>query len=91
MIVIARIPAVTRTIETIRVTIICLDLAEKASFEKILRLPAWYDTDSKILRVTKELLPISQKPVSVLDVQRLGKVNYTLPEYLYIQSAAIKD
>lgn len=80
----------TRTIDTNLVNVMCLDIPEKMPFEKELRLPAWYSTDSSILRVMKELLPLSQKPVSVISVEKLGKQNYTFPEYLYIQYAAIK-
>lgn len=78
----------TRTIDTNKVTVGCLDLSTRQPLNVTKKLPAWYAAEPAILRAFKLLLPANIKPIDVIRIDKLGKVPYHMPEYLYIQLAA---
>ena len=72
----ARIPQVTRTIQTTEATIMCLDIEKGEPFTKVVSLPRTYKDDKAILKqAEQELATDTVKPVHV--------VSSTVKETLY--------
>lgn len=85
----ARIPQVTRTIQTTEATIMCLDIEKGEPFTKTLSLPRTYKDDKAILKqAEQELTTETVKPVHVVS-STVKETLYGMSETDFIKVAQV--
>ena len=72
----ARVPQVTRTIQTTVVTIFCVNIEDKSTFEQTITLPRTYKDESKMMKMIEKIL--EGEPVKVVSIS-----GYEVKETLY--------
>ena len=72
----ARVPSVTRTIQTTRANVLCIDLATETPFTQSVILPRTYKDERSMLKRIKPML--ENETVKVVHVQ-----NFTVESTLY--------
>ena len=72
----ARVPQVTRTIQTTVVTIFCVNIEDKSTFEQTITLPRTYKDESKMMKMIEKIL--EGEPVKAVSISR-----YEVKETLY--------
>lgn len=85
----ARIPMVTRTIQTTIVTIFCVSIEDRSTFEQTLTLPRTYKDDNKLMKVVEKALegePI--KAVAIIN-QEVKEKLYGMTEQEFIKNAKV--
>ena len=85
----ARVPMVTRTIQTTKVKVLCLDLKSEQPFNTDVTLPRVYKDDSHILKVVKQLIDTDDiKAVHIANVE-VEEVLYGMTEAKFIETAEV--
>lgn len=85
----ARVPQVTRTIETTIVTLFCVNTEDRTTFEQTLTLPRTYKDEVKMMKAVEAVLsgePI--KAVSILGYE-VKETLYGMSEQEFIQHAQV--
>ena len=85
----ARVPQVTRTIETTDVVLFCVNTEDRSTFEQTLTLPRTYKDDAKLMKAVEKLLdgePV--KPVSIISSE-VRQTLYGMTEEKFIQYADV--
>ena len=72
----ARVPSVTRTIQTTRANVLCIDLSTEQPFTQSVILPRTYKDERSMLKKIKPML--ENETVKVVHVQ-----NFTVESTLY--------
>ena len=72
----ARVPQVTRTIQTTVVTIFCVNIEDKSTFEQTITLPRTYKDESKMMKMIEKIL--EGEPVKAVSIS-----GYEVKETLY--------
>ena len=72
----ARVPQVTRTIQTTVVTIFCVNIEDKSTFEQTITLPRTYKDESKMMKMIEKIL--KGEPVKAVSIS-----GYEVKETLY--------
>lgn len=72
----ARVPQVTRTIQTTVVTIFCVNIEDKSTFEQTITLPRTYKDESKMMKMIEKIL--DGEPVKAVSI-----TGYEVKETLY--------
>ena len=72
----ARVPQVTRTIQTTVVTIFCVNIEDKSTFEQTITLPRTYKNESKMMKMIEKIL--EGEPVKAVSIS-----GYEVKETLY--------
>ena len=72
----ARVPSVTRTIQTTKANVLCIDLATETPFTQSVILPRIYKDERSMLKKIKPML--ENETVKVVHVQ-----NFTVESTLY--------
>lgn len=85
----ARVPQVTRTIQTTKATIMCLDIEKGESVNKEITLPRVYKDDEAILKVAKKVIDNDNiKAVHVVSAE-VNETLYGMTEEQFVKHAAI--
>lgn len=85
----ARVPQVTRTIQTTKATVLCLDLVKKEPFEKIVVLSRTYKTEKDMMkRISAILDSDAVKAVHVVNSE-VEETLYGMSEQKFIENAEI--
>ena len=72
----ARVPQVTRTIQTTVATIFCVNIEDKSTFEQTITLPRTYKDESKMMKMIEKIL--EGEPVKAVSIS-----GYEVKETLY--------
>lgn len=85
----ARVPQVTRTIQTTKATVLCLDLVKKEPFEKTVVLSRTYKTEKDMMkRISAILNSDTVKAVHVVNSE-VEETLYGMSEQKFIENAEI--
>lgn len=85
----ARPPQVTRTIQTTRATVICMDIENREPCNRDVILPRTYKNDSAILKAVKKVIETDTlKPVQVVS-SMVQQTLYGMSEQDFIAHASI--
>lgn len=83
----ARLPMVTRTITTTKVTVLCLDIEHAEPCNKVVTIPRTYKDEKVILKKVKPLLETeSLKVVHVVDAET-EETLYGMTEQEFVELA----
>lgn len=85
----ARVPQVTRTIQTTVVTIFCVNIEDKSTFEQTITLPRTYKDESKMMKMIEKILegePVKAVSISGYEVK---ETLYGMTEAEFIKYATI--
>ena len=85
----ARIPMVTRTIQTTKANVLCLNIVEGEPFNKVVTLPRTYKDEKSLMKmVEKAINTDSAKAVHVVDTM-VEETLYGMTEADFIANAKI--
>lgn len=85
----ARIPMVTRTIQTTKANVLCLNIVEGEPFNKVVTLPRTYKDEKSLMKmVEKTINTDSVKAVHVVDT-KVEETLYGMSEADFIANAKI--
>lgn len=85
----ARIPMVTRTIITTKVTVLCLDIQSGEPCNKTITVPRTYKDDPSLMKVVRPMIETETlKAVHVVDKQEIEKL-YGMTEQEFIEKAKL--
>ena len=85
----ARVPQITRTIQTTKANILCLNISEGQPFNKEVTLPRVYKDDAHILKVARPLIEDDNiKAVHVVSAEVVETL-YGMSEQKFIELAEI--
>lgn len=85
----ARIPQVTRTIQTTKVNVLCLDIKEGQPFNKVITLPRVYKDDQHILKQVRKLIDNDEtKAVHIVSAE-VEETLYGMTEQKFIELAEV--
>ena len=83
----ARVPMVTRTINTTKVVVMCLDTMSNKTVEKTVIVPRTYKDEEKLFKVVKPLVTEETvKPVYIVSTEELEKL-YGMTEQKFVETA----
>lgn len=83
----ARTPQITRTIQTTKANVLCLDIESAEPFNKEVLLPRVYKDDTAVLKVVEKIVNTDKvKAVHVVDVSVETKL-YGMSEQRFIELA----
>lgn len=86
----ARVPMVTRTINTTKVNVMCLDIETGEPCNRYVVVPRTYKDDEKLLKKVKEVLETETlKPVHVVDKEEIETL-YGMSEQEFIEHAEVQ-
>ena len=85
----ARVPQVTRTIQTTIATVLCLDLVKKEPFEKEVKLPRTYKDEKHMMKKIEAI--VNNETVKAVHVikTRVEETLYGMSEQKFIENADI--
>lgn len=84
-----RKPMVTRTFQTTKATVMCLDIDAGESVTKVLTLPRTYKDDEKLLKACEEAITEENiKAVHVVDTEVIETL-YGMEEQKFIENAVV--
>lgn len=87
----ARKPMVTRTINTTKVIVLCLDVNSAEPFNETVTLPRTYKDDKKLLKSVEEVINTDTvKAVHIVDKKEIETL-YGMTEQDFIHNAKILD
>lgn len=87
----ARKPMVTRTINTTKVNVLCLDTTTAEACNKEVTLPRTYSDDKKLLKLVEETINTDTlKAVHIVDKEEIETV-YGMTEADFISHATVLD
>ena len=85
----ARVPQITRTIQTTVATVLCLDLSSKQPIEKVVKLPRTYRDEKHMMKKIEAMVNSdSIKAVHVIKAE-VEETLYGMSEDKFIQEADI--
>lgn len=85
----ARIPMVTRTIITTKVTVLCLDIQSGEPCNKTITVPRTYKDDPSLMKVVRPMIETEAlKAVHVVDKQEIETL-YGMTEQEFIEKATL--
>lgn len=85
----ARIPMVTRTIQTTKANVLCLNIVEGEPFNEVVTLPRTYKDEKSLMKmVEKAINTDSVKAVHVVDT-KVEETLYGMSEADFIANAKI--
>lgn len=85
----ARKPMVTRTIETTKVTVLCLNIETAEPFNKTVTVARTHKDENKLLKLVKEIAETStEKVVHIVDKEVISTL-YGMTEDKFIANAEI--
>ena len=85
----ARVPQVTRTIQTTVATVLCLDLVTKEPFEKTVKLPRTYRDERKLMQKIEQI--VNNETVKAVHIVKteIEETLYGMTEEKFIQTADV--
>lgn len=84
-----RKPMVTRTFQTTKATVMCLDIEAGESVTKVLTLPRTYKDDKNLLKACEEAITEENiKAVHVVDTEVIETL-YGMEEQKFIENAVV--
>ena len=84
-----RKPMVTRTFQTTKATVMCLDIDVGESVTKVLTLPRTYKDEKKLLKASEEAITEENiKAVHVVDTEVIETL-YGMEEQKFIENAVV--
>lgn len=84
-----RKPMVTRTFQTTRATVMCLDIVAGESVTRVLTLPRTYKDSKKLLKACEEAITEENvKAVHVVDTEVIETL-YGMEEQKFIENAIV--
>ncbi len=84
-----RIPQVTRTIQTTKAVVLCLDINGEKPFNKEVTLPRTYKDEKHLLKEIKKLIETDElKAVHVVSTE-VQEILYGMSEQKFIENAEI--
>ena len=87
----ARVPMVTRTIQTTRATVMCLDIEREKPFNMEVILPRAYKDEKAMLKQVEEVVNTDTvRAVHIVDSE-VHKIRYGMSEQEFIQHAKVID
>lgn len=85
----ARTPMVTRTIQTTKANVLCLDIVEGEPFNKVVALPRTYKDENAMLKAISKMVDNDEvKAVHVVD-SYVEETLYGMTEQRFIELAQI--
>ena len=85
----ARIPIVSRTITTTKVTAMCCNITTGETETKVITVPRTYKDEKKLLKVAKELAETDElKVVHIVDTE-VEETLYGMTEAEFIENAQV--
>lgn len=85
----ARIPMVTRTIQTTKANVLCLNIAEGEPFNEVVTLPRTYKDEKSLMKMVEKVINTdSVKAVHVVDI-KVEEPLYGMTEADFITNAKI--
>lgn len=85
----ARTPMVTRTIQTTKANVLCLNIVEGEPFNKVVTLPRTYKDENAMLRVISKMVDNDEvKAVHVVD-SYVEETLYGMSEQRFIDLAQV--
>lgn len=85
----ARTPMVTRTIQTTKANVLCLNIVEGEPFNKVVTLPRTYKDENAMLKVISKMVDNDEvKAVHVVD-SYVEETLYGMPEQRFIELAQV--
>lgn len=85
----ARTPMVTRTIQTTRANVLCLNIVEGEPFNKVVTLPRTYKDENAMLKVISKMVDNDEvKAVHVVD-SYVEETLYGMSEQRFIDLAQV--
>lgn len=85
----ARIPMVTRTIQTTKANVLCLNIVEGEPFNKVVTLPRTYKDEKTLMKMVEKVINTdSVKAVHVVDT-KVEETLYGMAEADFITNAKI--
>ena len=85
----ARVPIVSRTITTTKVTAMCVNITDGETETKVITVPRTYKDEKKLLKVAKELAETDElKVVHIVDTE-VEETLYGMTEAEFIEHAQV--
>lgn len=85
----ARIPMVTRTIQTTKANVLCLNIVDGEPFNEVVTLPRTYKDEKSLMKMVEKVINTdSVKAVHVVDT-KVEETLYGMPEADFITKAKI--
>lgn len=86
-----RVPQVTRTIQTTKVTVLCLDIETGETFNDYLVLPRTYKDEKAMLKQVEEVVNTDTvRAVHIVDSE-VQKIRYGMSDQEFIKHAKVLD
>ena len=86
-----RKPMVTRTFQTTKATVMCLDIDAGESVTRVLTLPRTYKDDKELLKACEEAIKEENiKAVHVVDTEVIETL-YGMEEQKFIENAVVLE
>ena len=86
-----RKPMVTRTFQTTKATVMCLDIEAGESVTRVLTLPRTYKDSKKLLKACEEAITEENvKAVHVVDIEVIETL-YGMEEQKFIENAVVLE
>lgn len=85
----ARVPQVTRTIQTTRVNVLCLNIEDGTPFEKEVVLPRVYKDDQHILKQVRKIIDNDSTKAVHVKSATVEETLYGMSEQKFIELADI--
>lgn len=85
----ARIPQITRTIQTTKVNVLCLNIKEGKPFNKEIVLPRVYKDDAHILKLVRKLVDDDETKAVHIVSSEVNETLYGMSEQKFIELAEI--
>lgn len=85
----ARVPQVTRTIQTTKAVVLCLDITDGTPFEKEVVLPRVYKDDAHILKVVRKIVDNDTTKAVHIKSATVEETLYGMSEQKFIELADI--
>lgn len=86
----ARVPMVTRTINTTKVNVLCLNIETGEPCNRSVVVPRTYKDDEKLLKKVKEVLETETlKPVHIVDKEEIETL-YGMTEQKFIEHSEVQ-
>ena len=86
-----RVPQVTRTIQTTKVTVLCLDIETGEPFNDYLVLPRTYKDEKAMLKQVEEVVNTDAvRAVHIVDSE-VQKIKYGMSEQEFIKHANVLE
>lgn len=87
----ARVPMVTRTIKTTKVTVLAMELEKAEPFNRTIVLTGTYKDDNKLMKAVEELFELDkEKPVHIVDKQVVEQL-YGMEEAEFVKHAKVLE